>query len=199
MARIIIDQIDLESAIINYNMENEDVFLLLLLLNGREEYLEKYFQKILEKYPFNSREFDKNMKYFGTMFYNPLYSHTAAFSNNLSWLIKLHNNGFELNIETCNKAAMNGHLSCLKYTHENGCPWNEYTCGVAAENDELECLKYAHENGCSWNEYTCKIAAKNGHLACLKYALDNDCPYDKYIYKNAHPNCKTYLSENGYN
>src|SRR5689334_11664935 len=63
LARIIQDKIDFESAIINYNItaNNEDIFLLLLVMNGENKYLEKYF--------------NQNLKI--------QFSHAAAFSNNL--------------------------------------------------------------------------------------------------------------------
>ena len=48
-----------------------------------------------------------------------------------------------------------GHLECLKYAHEQGCELDADTCKAAARRGHLDCLKYAHEQGCEWDADTC--------------------------------------------
>ena len=125
----------------------------------------------------------------------------AAMAGDLDELQKLHENGFDWDVDTPAGAALGGHLDCLRYAHENGCEWNWKTPASAAKAGDLECLRYAHENGCEWNKLTTSWASLRGHIECLKYAHENGCEWTRYTTANAAEygqiDCLVYAHENG--
>jgi hypothetical protein len=128
---------------------------------------------------------------------------SAARTNNLALLMKLHSKGCQWDERTCEAATQASSLECLQYAHENGCPWDSKTCSEAIQHANTDCLRYAveqecplaadilchaalylpcleylHERSLAWHKEVCEQAAFLGRVECLVYAHEHGCPWD---------------------
>jgi hypothetical protein len=60
---------------------------------------------------------------------------SAARTENVALLTRLHSQGCLWYTSTCEDAAQSGNLACLRYAHENGCPWNSRAGSACARED----------------------------------------------------------------
>jgi hypothetical protein len=119
--------------------------------------------------------------------------HTACFEY-------LRKNGFLTGAaRSCASAARTNNLALLMKLHSEGCQWDERTCEAATQASSFECLQYAHENGCPWDSKTCSQAIQHANTNCLRYAVEQGCPLAADILCHAalYLPCLEYLHERG--
>lgn len=94
------------------------------------------------------------------------------------------------------EAAAAGSVECVKFLHDNGYKIKKDACEKAASKGHLDCLMYLRDQGAEWGR-TLDAAVQMGHLECVKYAIENGCKRVYWALWTDHNDVIEYLTEKG--